>query len=205
MINEQSEFMQSRIMLAVLLIPHCHQLLQLMRHHSQCLNTKHSPHPEKTLVVGPIVNLDKPLPFNPLTSWLSVFSPACLFIRAGRCMAELPLLCLQHFPSDTVVNVQRWGAAASLLWRRGGAVLHLPSSSASLTLLQFLLQTLVGFASSIVSVNKRWASVLGVRICRDWSNKKATLMGLYRHKQKYKQEGSQICRLKNGKLTGYYE
>lgn len=42
MINEQSEFMQSRIMLAVLLIPHCHQLLQLMRHYSEHLNTTHS-------------------------------------------------------------------------------------------------------------------------------------------------------------------
>lgn len=82
-------------------------------------------------------------------------------------MAELPLLRLQRIPSDAVVDVHCRGAAASLLWRRWRAVLHLPASSASLAVLQFLLQTLVRFASSVVSVNKRRASVLGVRICRD--------------------------------------
>lgn len=158
------------------------------------------------LCVSLIVNPHKPLPFH-LTSWLPIFSPACLLVRAGHCMAELPLLCLQTFPSNTVVNVHCRGATASLLWWRGGAVLHLPSSSASLTLLQFLLQTLVCFASSVISVNKRGASMLGVRICRDWRNKKATLVSLYRHREEYKKDlsGSQRSRSKNGKLTGYYE
>lgn len=167
-------------MLAVLLIPQCHQLLQLMRHYSQHLNTtQHTPNIRKKLCVSPIVNFDNPLPFCFLTSQLSVFSPACLLVRAGHCVAELPLLRLQPFPSNAIVNVHHRGAAASLLWRRGRAVLHLSSSSTSLTLLQFLLQTLVCFASSVISVNKRWASMLGVRICRDWGNKKATLVSLY--------------------------
>lgn len=90
--------------------------------------------------------------------------PASLFVGPGHCMAERSLLRLQRFPSDAVVNVHCRGAAASFLRRGGRAVLDLPSPSTSLTVLQFLLQTLVRFASSVVSVRKQRASMLGVRI-----------------------------------------
>lgn len=133
---------------------------------------KHTPDIWKMLSVSQVVRFAELPPFNPLTSRFSVFSPACLPVRAGCCVADLALLCLQPFPSNTIVNVHCRRAATSLLWRRRRAVLRLPSSSTSLTLLQSLLQTLICFASSVISVNKRRAPMLGVSICRDWGTKK---------------------------------
>lgn len=84
----------------------------------------------------------------------------------------MPVICLEPFSSNAVMNVHHWGAVAGLLGRWRRTVLDLPSSSsASLAVLQFLLKTFMSFVSSVISVNERWASMLRVRICRDWKDK----------------------------------